>query len=364
MFGFLLISGIQAICVPISATTVCNLDSSPSPYSIDVDQVSQVYGIPASEFNASIWESQLIKTTTAGVEQAKLWKFWSYCNGYGGQSIQYYRSNACFGDLFVTSKECNQDINRVKLCPTVCKAYGAAINNMLSNSSMCPSLDGLDQRKASMYERRRASLSQAEDQCLSINPDSTDCVEGVASDLVNCGFGDKMGTGSKFCIDNPTSSCCSTMASKEGFVSRMMGQISKSLFSPDQGSETQFVKSVAFIIVCVIVGVSLLGVASYFIIKKIRREPKFVALEEALADATKEEILIQEESRLMKYIVKYDYNPNLGDEIELKVGDILIFDSLSDGNRQLILDGWGNARNITSGLNGKACVRFAEKVSE
>jgi hypothetical protein len=57
----------------------------------------------------------------------------------------------------------------------------------------------------------------------------------------------------------------------------------------------------------------------------------------------------------LKCIVKYAYSPNLPDEMELQVGDLVVFESLSD-------DGWGDARNLTSGEEGKACTRFMEPV--
>lgn len=58
----------------------------------------------------------------------------------------------------------------------------------------------------------------------------------------------------------------------------------------------------------------------------------------------------------LKCIVKYGYSPNLPDEMELEVGDIIVFETLAD-------DGWGDARNLSSGEEGKACTRFMEPVA-
>lgn len=51
----------------------------------------------------------------------------------------------------------------------------------------------------------------------------------------------------------------------------------------------------------------------------------------------------------------YDYVPNLPDEISLMVGDVVEFYSISD-------DRWGDARNLTSLEEGKACVLFMKPV--
>jgi hypothetical protein len=81
-----------------------------------------------------------------------------------------------------------------------------------------------------------------------------------------------------------------------------------------------------------------------------RRKSQQVLKQVSIADKTADSHAVK-----LKCIVKYAYSPNLPDEMELQVGDLVVFESLSD-------DGWGDARNLTSGEEGKACTRFMEPV--
>jgi hypothetical protein len=47
----------------------------------------------------------------------------------------------------------------------------------------------------------------------------------------------------------------------------------------------------------------------------------------------------------------YDYVPNLPDEIGLRVGDVMEFYDISD-------DRWGDAKNLSSMEEGKACLLY------
>lgn len=52
-----------------------------------------------------------------------------------------------------------------------------------------------------------------------------------------------------------------------------------------------------------------------------------------------------------KYVAKYDYFPTMLDEITIKKGDIVVFETLW-------LDGWGEAVNRSTGQKGIACSKY------
>lgn len=110
------------------------------------------------------------------------------------------------------------------------------------------------------------------------------------------------------------------------------------------------------IVACTSIFVVIVG---FLLFIYIRRKRMFVSLKNGslVPSVDSYSAIPGENSGQLRCIVKYDYTPNLSDEVELRVGDIIIFESLAD-------DGWGDARNLTSGQIGKACTRFMEPVKQ
>jgi hypothetical protein len=279
---------------------------------------------------------------------------------------------------------------------------------MFSNETTCPTdFGGIDPAQVEVYEKRRNAARMASDSCVqfsenpSFNPQSQ-CILGVEMDQKSCGtdflilgFGGNQGSSRAFCEAYPNDPCCSTViplqqqqvpngnsyateqktgqkkssivagAVRAGAAPAAYSEEDNDYFDDEEDPierSTSFEaaasklvtvpgKSKVWLFVAAGVGiVTLLGILAFVYRQRSRSKVSSVSIKEVKniesgkADGVK-----------LKCIVKYAYSPNLPDEMELQVGDLIVFENLSD-------DGWGDARNLTSGEEGKACTRFMEPV--
>ncbi|KAJ3304864.1 hypothetical protein HDV03_002246 [Kappamyces sp. JEL0829] len=369
-------------CVSIKTTTACAPWSGRDLY-INTKKLKKVYGIPQDqELDAQSWEELLLKTTGGGKAQAALWSKWAACPAYKGTALQYLRTYTCLSDIFIYSASCNKEATGLTpICPEVCENYGGAVKKMIQDEKVCPNYyDDLDPRARKLVKKRRAYAKKAYASCQSISRlpyfnQKEQCVTGVKSDQESCGFSGNSTIATKYCKTNTKATCCSSLGTassskvgmEEGYQDDdsfmgSMRRIAMMWGATSVGSTSAppkpFVQTTAFIVIVATAGVILLGVISWVYVRRRRMmaaNAGFVSLKDGssvpLVDSS---FSSSSPSGQLRCIVKYDYAPNLSDEIELKIGDIIVFESLSD-------DGWGDARNITSGQSTAEGSEFAQK---
>ncbi|KAJ3352646.1 Protein Xrp2 [Kappamyces sp. JEL0680] len=285
-------------CVSIKTTTACAPWSGRDLY-INTKKLKKVYGIPQDqELDAQSWEELLLKTTGGGKAQAALWSKWAACPAYKGTALQYLRTYTCLSDIFIYSASCNKEATGLTpICPEVCENYGGAVKKMIQDEKVCPNYyDDLDPRARKLVKKRRAYAKKAYASCQSISRlpyfnQKEQCVTGVKSDQESC-----------------ATSVGSTSAPPKPFV-----------------------QTTAFVVIVATAGVILLGVISWVYVRRRRMmaaNAGFVSLKDGssvpLVDSS---FSSSSPSGQLRCIVKYDYAPNLSDEIELKIGDIIVFDT-------------------------------------
>ena len=344
-----MIQGLLAGCEPIPQDSIC----APFQGSIDTDKLSQIYG---QNITISNWAGIVRDQTIGGQQQQKIWSDYYKCPSYKGELIQYYRSFVCMTDLYVYSGRCNKE-KVTPVCPEVCDQYSEAVQLMLSK---CPTTDRYTPAVQEMIDNRRTILSSASSNCHSIRTSAVfdqkqQCMVGILSDQTSCGFGGNQNVAKAYCEKNEKSTCCSGLVEQrtEGsmdYVQRIVMMMGAT--SPFKAGQVPSMQTTLFIIGGVCAAVVLLGIGIAMYVKRRAKNVKQVEI----LSPSKEIPHVESNGGLgLKCIVKYDYQPNLSDEMELRVGDVVIFDTLSD-------DAWGDARNLTSGEVGKACTRFMEPI--
>jgi hypothetical protein len=348
----LLLSSIFAECVQIPSNSIC----APYQGQIDTVKLTEIYG---QKITIKDWEIIVRDQTQGGQQQQKIWDKYYKCPTYKGELIQYYRSFVCMTDLFVYSASCNKR-KSTPLCPEVCAMYGQSVQLLLSK---CPSTDRFGPKVEELVNKRRESILQASTRCEAIRASNSfdqkqQCIVGIQSDQESCGFAGNPNVAKQFCERHEKSTCCTQLAPAQrdqdsmNYVQRVVMMLQATGSTKPDGPSPM--RSTLLIVGGVCAGVVLLGIG---LVIFVRRRPKTVSIASPF--------ILKHESKVieptngsgmgLKCIVKYDYQPNLSDEMELRVGDVILFEVVSD-------DGWGDARNLTSGEVGKACTRFMEPV--
>jgi hypothetical protein len=370
-------------CTPIPANSVC----APWTGYVDLQKLARLY--QTETLSIIQWQKRIEEKSKGSPLTPELHK-WPQCTDYQGEPIQYYHSFSCMNDIFVISKHCNQAKAR-PLCPNTCAKLGQAINVFIRDA--CPLTQNL------RVQNRRDQLKQLGQICENI-PNLLDhfegeCIEAVDRDRTSCGFGGNLKTAQQYCKDRirTYNDCCSRIAEQENdpnFQGEERFDVEKQFSDPEDvtdGNSTDDVRFEAFaalvspkakpsrsltqppnaimitmtavtvvaICVCVILGA---GICISCAVRTRRRQRAARKVSQRLQiprryDSIKSEL----PSTQTKYIVKYAYVPNLPDEMELKVGDIIQFYQVSD-------DRWGDAYNLTSFEEGKACTLYMTALNE
>jgi hypothetical protein len=283
-------------------------------------------------------------------------------------------------DIFVISKHCNQTATR-PLCPETCTKLGQAVNVFIRDA--CPPTQNLK------VQNRRDQLKQLGHVCENIpnllNQFEGDCIQSVDRDRTSCGFAGNQQIAKNYCKGKERSynDCCSRLvdgnddneqeiakdysyASDEFLIGTDRFESFEAIVSPRTKSRsltqppnaimiTMTAVTVVAICVCVILAA---GICISYAVRTRRRQRAARKVSQKLQvprryDSIKSEL----PSTQTKYIVKYAYVPNLPDEMELKVGDIIQFYQVSD-------DRWGDAYNLTSFEEGKACTLYMTPLNE
>ncbi|KAJ3317414.1 hypothetical protein HDV06_001657 [Boothiomyces sp. JEL0866] len=349
-------------CIPISDTSVCGKWSSQS---INPAQLSQIYGIPQSEFNSKTWESALLS-------DLEISQFNSV-TGCKATNIQYYLSYACFNDIFVHSASCNTKAQ--PLCTSVCDSLDSNMDSLLSNTDICPINFDVEQLlDRTLFLRDAKNCNTKNNQNIFLGQDQ--CLMGVGKDATTCGFNDQ-GLFQAYCKDDHP--CCKN-------ITVIPAGENKTLL-PFSFATTLILSVIGALIVLAGLGYGLYRL--YFALYKKRNErvskeyfekvdsdrfsidddnslrnvPRTLGDNDSIIpfhmdwDDNKS-LVDQNRESISSYklelecIAKCDYKPRSVDELEIKKGDSLVFDYLYD-------DGWGTATK-TDGSRGLACLLIME----
>ncbi|KAJ3252321.1 hypothetical protein HK103_001627 [Boothiomyces macroporosus] len=353
-------------CIPISDTFVCGKWSSQY---INTMELSQIYGIPQSDFNSKTWESALL----SDVEISQF----NTLTGCKATNIQYYLSNACFNDIFVHSGSCNRK-QAQPLCTSVCDSLSSSMDKTLSNQDTCPINFNVNQLlDQTLLLRDAKNCNSKNKQNIFLGQDQ--CLMGVGKDSSTCGFNDQQMFQSYCQTDHP---CCKNVT-----------------VIPAGENKTMLPFSTAVSIILSVIGglLVLLGLAyclyrMYFVVYKKRNErisqeyfekvdsdrfsidddkslrnvPRTIGDNDSITPfhmfwddkslANQERESITSYKLELECIAKCDYNPRSVDELEIKKGERLTFDYLYD-------DGWGTAVKA-DGSKGLACLLIMELQGE
>jgi hypothetical protein len=354
------IVGFTLGCTPIPQNSVC----APWTGSVDLQKLSKLYKIP--QLTISQWERQIRLKSEGSASTPELSR-WPQCE-YQGEPIQYYSSFSCMNDIFVISRRCNKHKSR-PLCGNVCQKLGHAMNVFIAKA--CSPTYNVD------IASRRDRLKKLGELCLTVPSRLKNfegkCILGVDRDLKSCGFGGNMQSAKAYCKNRKKSfrDCCSTLASSPLMnESIYKGDQNQKHFSDDYSIERALgfqsvnqgkiqpvnsigvsMTAITVVIVCVCV-ILIMGVVISYAVRTRRRKKALRKNSKSLKLPRRYDSISAEFPKTTtKYIVKYEYVPNLPDEMELHVGDIIQFYQVSD-------DRWGDGYNLTSFEEGKACTLY------
>ncbi len=142
------------------------------------------------------------------------------CSEYKGEPLQFGRSFVCLKDLFVNSRDCNQNVKNIQpLCESTCQAYGDAIKAFVTDETICPKGKG-----QSFDKKRKKSAERAFRNCLKISQglpftSSAQCIAGIESDAYSCGFAGNGTAAASYCSLYPNKSCCRDLGKLPSFNS-------------------------------------------------------------------------------------------------------------------------------------------------
>jgi hypothetical protein len=339
-------------CISIQTTTVCR----PWNGYIDVEKLGRIYKEP--HLTLKRWQ-ELVITKSKGNPNTTELQDWPKCTNYKGEAIQYYNSLTCLNDIFVQSRDCNNQIKVSRLCDDVCHSLTEAIDIYLQKS--CPHTND------PIISIRRDQLKRLGEGCLKIprNFDNfhAECIMGVDRDETSCGFSRNFNASHNYCkIGN--AACCSRLE-EYNLDSGLEYQKTNSFFQAFTSSKNTKVIPIGVNIVVVVVVISIfvfivVCIGIIYIVKSKKTKitemsGKDVHQQRTIGDVDiprrYSSISSEMTNTSIKYVVKYDHVPNLPDEIELKVGDVVQFYQISD-------DRWGDAYNLTTFEEGKACLLY------
>ncbi|KAJ3109429.1 hypothetical protein HDU97_006674 [Phlyctochytrium planicorne] len=391
-------------CLPIDETSACAPWAQ--GYYINSTAIGLQYGLsPLTDVQE--WDEAISLLTAGGDLLKQVLGDYTGCTGYAGEPIQFLKTYVCLIDIFDFSDKCNKAVNLIPpskpLCTSTCNAYGASVSSLIEDKEACPNLSKeLNSTTWEYLQKTRADVANGGKYCASgvasWQTSAQGCVEAVDSDLYSCGFAGNLEVAQKFCDDvaskGKTVECCKNVKPVPGVTQR------KSVFASAFGSSStnerdvketaedakekteSFVKrnTVAVIIgsVCV-AAVILFLIISCCISRSHRRHarnnrvataagyynspgqsPMMKGKEAAPFAASNRSFgaaggVGGNAARLSgrTRIVGHPYTPQLSDEVELKLDDVV--EVLAEYD-----DGWGKGQNMRTKAVGTfplACLR-------
>ena len=281
-------------------------------------------------------------------------------------------STFCAQDVILNSIQCKNPQNTPKLCQSTCDILITSIINYISSN---PSICNADLNGQTL-------LVDLQNSCYTSAETSSNCVVGVSTDLNQCGiiklikgFNSIKGQ-QNYCSSNSSDSCCSNLNIVSG-----------------NNSKLTTTGIIAISVSCVFILFFILGCIIYYCFKKRERKKDIDAAgiltstyplpvsnelgkplfsnpqthQPSLLNQHLNKnnlpyvniITLQRPDHLQigstdsssnnnntqKYQVVQDYIPNLSDELDLRIGDVVMLSAMYN-------DGWGYGKNVTTGQEG------------
>ncbi|KAJ3207112.1 hypothetical protein HDU67_007679 [Dinochytrium kinnereticum] len=381
-------------CLPIDETSACAPWSK--GYYINATAIGLQYGLTPLK-NVSEWDEAVSLLTSGGDLLKQVIGDYTGCSGYAGEPIQFLKTYVCLIDIFDFSEKCNRAVKMVPpkkpLCTETCHAYGASVGSLMADVEACPDLSAkLSKETWGYLQRTRKDVADGGSYCAAgvgawKNQD-VGCIEAVDSDYFSCGFAGNQQVAERYCADlkanNRTPTCCNDLTN---LPPRLTQKSSLTTQERDVTAQKEAAESwidrnkTAVIITSILVTLLLLLLLAICITRSSRRNAHarnnrvatagYASSSSSSSYPESGASLMTQKKEGMPFasaqksfgtgargakrtkVASHAYVPQLSDEIELRVDDVV--EVLAEYD-----DGWGKGMNVRTKAVGTfpmACLR-------
>ncbi|KAJ3089090.1 hypothetical protein HK102_007223 [Quaeritorhiza haematococci] len=351
-------------CVPLANSTIC------TAWKVARVNVSVGWTVATFDTSMSIWADSAQHIADFNEVYGCSW---------AGNGLRYVFSYGCAERIFESDRRCNiglvrqdllgasisntgsvtsssstlQNATLAPMCYSSCMIYLNTLASVFQNDTICPT-NTSSQNSLLLARARNKTLTYIAGFCNRTTTNDTHCVPSVPLEDNTCGFGYRQSEAMSYCRSiSKADPCCSKVA----------GMNSE---SEEQKKKLALIASVLSVIAILLLGATLSA---------------FVALRRRRQDANTESrtSLLREQHKIIyhdgqayycsnhhrpdiaimltgpepkQHVAIHDFVANLGDEITLCKGDIVLI-------KEIYNDGWVTGVNLSTGLEGAfpaACV--------
>ncbi|KAJ3218836.1 hypothetical protein HK099_004912 [Clydaea vesicula] len=351
-----------------TTTKISSVVPTKTSTSSETCTIEDTYSVPANNFINLATYDNLLNSPGVNPRTDIFWKTLSKnCPAEAMNSIilntAFITTYFCYQDISLNSKPnasiadslCTiNNVNLPKICQSTCKSVIDSIKAFLSqaeNINLCPNLD------------LNASLNQIYDNCMTYSSTDANCVGSISLESKNsCGF-KSTAVQAEYCRINKNPACCIVEPPPSNFplivgilvaigvvlLGVVLVLTCAKLRSAKTDDDEDFLKTP------VLGNGSTTGPPSTtggYAISNYTNRPstldRNMANRHSLNLAARPATLERNQAnnnQIKKYTVLQDYLPNASDELDLRIGDVVLLNVVYN-------DGWGHAYNETTNMEG------------